>query len=389
MGPIRRRRHQVVVVGAGLAGASAAATLSELGYRVRCLCFHDSPRRAHSVAAQGGINAAKNYQNDGDSVERLFYDTLKGGDFRSRESNVYRLAELSARIIDHAVAQGVPFAREYGGQLANRSFGGALVSRTFYARGQTGQQLLLGAYQALAKEEAAGSVTMLPRREMLDLVVVDGRARGVIARDLVSGAVEAHFGDAVVLATGGYANAYFLSTNAKASNATAIWRAYRRGAAFANPGFVQFHPTCLPAAGPSQAKLTLMSESLRNDARVWVPSRPGDDRRPDADPGGRARLLPRAPLSALRQPRAPRPGLAGGEGRVRRGPRRRARRERRLSRSGRGRGAPGRRCAARALREPLRHVRAGHRRRSAARSPCASRRPRTTRWAGCGSTTTS
>ena len=284
VGPIRRRRHQVVVVGAGLAGASAAATLSELGYRVRCLCFHDSPRRAHSVAAQGGINAAKNYRNDGDSVERLFYDTLKGGDFRSRESNVYRLAELSARIIDHAVAQGVPFAREYGGQLANRSFGGALVSRTFYARGQTGQQLLLGAYQALAKEEAAGSVTMLPRREMLDLVVVDGRARGVIARDLVSGAVEAHFGDAVVLATGGYANAYFLSTNAKASNATAIWRAYRRGAAFANPGFVQFHPTCLPAAGPSQAKLTLMSESLRNDARVWVPSRPGDDRRPDAVP---------------------------------------------------------------------------------------------------------
>ena len=284
VGPIRRRRHEVIVIGAGLAGASAAATLSELGYRVRCLCFHDSPRRAHSVAAQGGINAAKNYQNDGDSVERLFYDTLKGGDFRSRESNVYRLAELSARIIDHAVAQGVPFAREYGGQLANRSFGGALVSRTFYARGQTGQQLLLGAYQALAKEEAAGSVTMLPRREMLDLVVVDGRARGVIARDLVSGAVEAHFGDAVVLATGGYANAYFLSTNAKASNATAIWRAYRRGAAFANPGFAQFHPTCLPAAGPSQAKLTLMSESLRNDARVWVPSRPGDDRRPDAIP---------------------------------------------------------------------------------------------------------
>ena len=282
--PARRRRHQVIVVGAGLAGASAAATLAELGYRVRCLCFHDSPRRAHSVAAQGGINAAKNYQNDGDSVERLFHDTLEGGDFRSRESNVYRLAELSARIIDQAVAQGVPFAREYGGHLANRSFGGALVSRTFYARGQTGQQLLLGAYQALAREEARGGAMMLPRREMLDLVVIDGRARGVIARDLVSGALETHLGDAVVLATGGYANAYFLSTNAKASNATAIWRAHRRGAAFANPGFVQFHPTCLPVTGAHQAKLTLMSESLRNDGRVWVPLRPADARRPDAIP---------------------------------------------------------------------------------------------------------
>jgi succinate dehydrogenase / fumarate reductase flavoprotein subunit len=284
VGPTRRRFHEVVVVGAGLAGASAAATLSELGYRVRCLCFHDSPRRAHSVAAQGGINAARNYRNDGDSVERLFHDTLEGGDFRSRESNVYRLAELSARIIDHAVAQGVPFAREYGGQLANRSFGGGLVSRTFYSRGQTGQQLLLGAYQALAKEEAAGGVTVLPRREMLDLVVVDGRARGVIARDLVSGDLETHLGDAVVLATGGYANVYFLSTNAKASNATAIWRAYRRGAAFANPGFVQFHPTCLPAGGDHQAKLTLMSESLRNDGRLWAPRRAGDDRRPEAIP---------------------------------------------------------------------------------------------------------
>ena len=280
VGPTRRRRHHVLVVGAGLAGASAAASLSELDYRVRCLAFHDSPRRAHSVAAQGGINAAKNYQNDGDSIERLFHDTLKGGDFRARESNVYRLAELSVRIIDHAVAQGVPFAREYGGHLANRSFGGALVSRTFYARGLTGQQLLLGAYQALAKEESAGGVTMLARREMLDLLVVDGRARGVIARDLVSGALEAHVADAVVLATGGYANVYFLSTNAKASNATAVWRAYRRGAAFANPGFVQFHPTCLPAASEHQAKLTLMSESLRNDARVWVPLRSGDDRSP-------------------------------------------------------------------------------------------------------------
>ena len=284
VGPARRRHHQMLVVGAGLAGASAAATLAEQGYRVRCLTFHDSPRRAHSVAAQGGINAAKNYQNDGDSVERLFHDTLEGGDFRSRESNVYRLAELSARIVDHLVAQGVPFAREYGGHLANRSFGGTLVSRTFYARGQTGQQLLLGAYQALAKEEAAGGVTVLPRREMLDLIVADGRARGVIARDLVSGALETHVADAVVLATGGYANAYSLSTNAKASNASAIWRAYRRGAAFANPGFVQFHPTCLPAAGPYQAKLTLMSESLRNDGRMWVPRRPGDERRPEAIP---------------------------------------------------------------------------------------------------------
>jgi succinate dehydrogenase / fumarate reductase, flavoprotein subunit len=284
VGPTRRRRHRVIVVGAGLAGASAAATLGELGYRVRCLTFHDSPRRAHSVAAQGGINAARDAANDGDSVERLFHDTLEGGDFRSRESNVYRLAELSARIIDQAVAQGVPFAREYGGQLATRSFGGSLVSRTFYARGQTGQQLLLGAYQALAKEVAGGGVTVLARREMLDLIVVDGRARGVVARDLVTGALEVHVGDAVVLATGGYANVYFLSTNAKASNATAVWRAHRRGAAFANPGFVQFHPTCLPAAGEHQAKLTLMSESLRNDARLWVPRRAGDGRRPEAIP---------------------------------------------------------------------------------------------------------
>ncbi|HKA61666.1 MAG TPA: fumarate reductase/succinate dehydrogenase flavoprotein subunit [Methylomirabilota bacterium] len=284
IGPARRRLHSVLVVGTGLAGAAAAATLSELGYRVRCLVFHDSARRAHSVAAQGGINAAKNYQNDGDSVERLFHDTLEGGDFRAREANVYRLAELSARIIDHAVAQGVPFAREYGGHLANRSFGGALVSRTFYARGQTGQQLLLGAYGELAKEEAAGGVTVLARREMLDLVVVDGRARGVVARDLVSGTLEVHTADAVVLATGGYANVYFRSTNAKASNATAIWRANRRGAAFANPSFVQFHPTCLPATGEHRAKLTLMSESLRNDGRLWVPRRAGDDRRPEAIP---------------------------------------------------------------------------------------------------------
>jgi succinate dehydrogenase / fumarate reductase, flavoprotein subunit len=284
VGPARRRKQTVVVVGAGLAGAAAAASLSELGYAVRCLSFHDSPRRAHSVAAQGGINAAKNYQNDGDSVARLFADTLRAGDFRARESNVHRLAELSAAIIDQCVAQGVPFAREYGGLLANRSFGGALVSRTFYARGQTGQQLLLGAYQALCKEVAGGGLRMFPRREMLDLVVVAGRARGVIARDLVTGALEPHLGDAVVLATGGYANVFQLSTNAAASNATAIWRAYRRGAAFANPSFVQFHPTCLPAGDPHQAKLTLMSESLRNDGRVWVPLAPGDRRPPAAIP---------------------------------------------------------------------------------------------------------
>ncbi len=284
VGPVQKRRHTVVVVGSGLAGASAAASLSELGYRVLCLCFQDSPRRAHSVAAQGGINAAKNYQNDGDSVERLFHDTLKGGDFRSRESNVYRLAELSNAIIDQAVAQGVPFAREYGGSLANRSFGGALVSRTFYARGQTGQQLLLGAYQALSKEAAAGGVRLLPRREVLDLVVAHGRARGVVARNLVTGDVETYLGDAVVLATGGYANVFHLSTNAIGSNATAIFRAYRRGACLANPCFVQFHPTCLPVNGEHQSKLTLMSESLRNDGRVWVPLCAGDDRRPEDIP---------------------------------------------------------------------------------------------------------
>jgi succinate dehydrogenase / fumarate reductase flavoprotein subunit len=284
VGPVQKRRFTVVVVGSGLAGASAAATLSELGYKVVCLCFQDSPRRAHSVAAQGGINAAKNYQNDGDSVERLFHDTLKGGDFRSREANVYRLAELSSNIIDQAVAQGVPFAREYGGLLANRSFGGALVSRTFYTRGQTGQQLLLGAYQALCKEAAAGGVTMLARREMLDLIVAGGRARGVVARNLVSGELETHLGDAVVLATGGYANVFYLSTNACGSNATAILRAYRRGAAFANPCFVQFHPTCLPVSGEHQAKLTLMSESLRNDGRVWVPLHAGDRRAPESIP---------------------------------------------------------------------------------------------------------
>jgi succinate dehydrogenase / fumarate reductase flavoprotein subunit len=282
--PANKRKHTIVVVGSGLAGGAAAATLGELGYNVKCFCFQDSPRRAHSIAAQGGINAAKNYQNDGDSVYRLFYDTIKGGDFRSREANVYRLAQLSVNIIDQCVAQGVPFAREYGGLLANRSFGGAQVSRTFYARGQTGQQLLLGAYQALERQIVAGSVTMYPRTEMLDLVVVDGKARGIVTRDLVSGEIVSHPADAVVLGTGGYGNVFYLSTNAKGSNATAIWRAYKRGAAFANPCFTQIHPTCIPVSGEYQSKLTLMSESLRNDGRVWVPAKKGETRPPDQIP---------------------------------------------------------------------------------------------------------
>jgi len=282
--PANKRKHTVIVVGSGLAGASGAATLGELGYNVKCFCFQDSPRRAHSIAAQGGINAAKNYHGDGDSVFRLFYDTLKGGDFRSREANVYRLAQISGNIIDQCVAQGVPFAREYGGTLANRSFGGAQVSRTFYARGQTGQQLLLGAYQALEQQVSAGRVRMFPRTEMLDLVVVDGEARGIVTRNLVTGRIESHVADAVVLATGGYGNVYFLSTNAKGSNCTAIWRAYKRGAAFANPSFTQIHPTCIPVSGEYQSKLTLMSESLRNDGRIWVPKQKGDKRPPNQIP---------------------------------------------------------------------------------------------------------
>jgi succinate dehydrogenase / fumarate reductase flavoprotein subunit len=283
--PSNKRKFTVLVVGSGLAGASAAASLGELGYRVKCFCFQDTPRRAHSIAAQGGINAAKNYRNDGDSVFRLFYDTIKGGDFRSREANVHRLAELSVHIIDQCVAQGVPFAREYGGLLDNRSFGGAQVSRTFYARGQTGQQLLLGAYQALSRQIAEGQVEMLPRTEMLDLVLgADGRARGLVTRDLVSGRLARHAGHAVVLATGGYSNVYYLSTNAKGSNATAIWRAHRRGALFANPCFTQIHPTCIPASGDYQSKLTLMSESLRNDGRIWVPREAGDARSPERIP---------------------------------------------------------------------------------------------------------
>ncbi len=282
--PANKRKFHVIVVGSGLAGASASASMAELGYQVKCFCFQDSPRRAHSIAAQGGINAAKNYQNDGDSVYRLFYDTIKGGDFRSREANVYRLAQVSVNIIDQCVAQGVPFAREYGGLLANRSFGGAQVSRTFYARGQTGQQLLLGAYQALSRQIGAGNVKMHPRTEMLDVVVIDGHAKGIIARDLVTGEVSAHAADAVVLATGGYGNVFYLSTNARGCNVTATWRAYKKGAAFANPCYTQIHPTCIPVSGDHQSKLTLMSESLRNDGRVWVPKKKGDTRKPDQIP---------------------------------------------------------------------------------------------------------
>jgi succinate dehydrogenase / fumarate reductase flavoprotein subunit len=278
--PANKRKYDIIVVGAGLAGASAAASLGELGYNVKCFVYHDSPRRAHSIAAQGGINAAKNYRNDGDSVFRLFYDTIKGGDYRSRESNVHRLAELSVNIIDQAVAQGVPFAREYGGALENRSFGGVQVSRTFFARGQTGQQLLLGAFQAQERQIALGTVKQYNRYEMLDLVVIDGHAKGIITRNLVTGKIEAFAADAVVLGTGGYVNVFYLSTNAMASNATAIWRAHRRGAAFANPCYTQIHPTCIPQTGDYQSKLTLMSESLRNDGRIWVPKAQGDKRPP-------------------------------------------------------------------------------------------------------------
>ncbi|MEB3299518.1 MAG: fumarate reductase/succinate dehydrogenase flavoprotein subunit [Candidatus Sericytochromatia bacterium] len=282
--PANRRKYDIIVVGSGLAGASAAATLGDLGYKVKCICFQDSPRRAHSIAAQGGINAAKNYQNDGDSVHRLFYDTIKGGDFRSREANVHRLAEVSVDIIDQCVALGVPFAREYGGLLANRSFGGAQVSRTFYARGQTGQQLLLGAYSALNRQIAAGNVQMFPRTEMLELVVVDGHAKGIVVRNLVTGEISAHAADTVILATGGYGNVFFLSTNAMGCNVTATWRAHKKGAYFANPCYTQIHPTCIPVSGDYQSKLTLMSESLRNDGRVWVPRNRDESRRFDQIP---------------------------------------------------------------------------------------------------------
>ncbi|HVF96106.1 MAG TPA: fumarate reductase/succinate dehydrogenase flavoprotein subunit, partial [Flavisolibacter sp.] len=278
--PANKRKLEVIIVGTGLAGASAAAALGELGYKVKAFCFQDSPRRAHSIAAQGGINAAKNYQNDGDSVYRLFYDTIKGGDYRSREANVHRLAEVSTAIIDQCVAQGVPFAREYGGLLSNRSFGGTQVQRTFYAAGQTGQQLLIGAYQALERQIALGNVKMYTRHEMLELVMIDGKARGIIARDLVTGELERHFGNAVLLCSGGYGNVFYLSTNAMGCNTTAIWKAHKKGAYFGNPCFTQIHPTCIPVTGEHQSKLTLMSESLRNDGRIWVPKKKGDDRKP-------------------------------------------------------------------------------------------------------------
>ena len=284
--PNNKRKHQVLIVGTGLAGASAAATLAELGYQVKSFCIQDSPRRAHSIAAQGGINATKNYPNDGDTVWRLYYDTIKGGDYRSREANVYRLAQISSQIIDHCVAQGVPFAREYSGLLANRSFGGALVSRTFYARGQTGQQLLLGAYSAMMRQVAVGNIELFPRREMLELVVVDGHARGLVVRNLITGALERYSGDAVLLCSGGYGNVFYLSTNAKNSNVTAAWRCHRRGAAFANPCYTQIHPTCIPVSGDYQSKLTLMSEGLRNDGRVWVPKAANDGRSPADIPEG-------------------------------------------------------------------------------------------------------
>jgi succinate dehydrogenase / fumarate reductase, flavoprotein subunit len=282
--PANKRKYNIIIVGSGLAGGAAAASLGELGYNIQCFCYQDSPRRAHSIAAQGGINAAKNYRNDGDSIYRLFYDTVKGGDFRAREANVYRLAQVSLNIIDQCVAQGVPFAREYSGLLDNRSFGGAQVSRTFYARGQTGQQLLLGAYQALERQVGLGTVKMYSRMDMLDLIVVDGQARGIVTRSLYDGKIDVHMADAVILATGGYGNVFYLSTNAKGCNATAIWRAYKRGALFANPCFTQIHPTCIPVAGEYQSKLTLMSESLRNDGRIWVPKQPGDKRAPSTIP---------------------------------------------------------------------------------------------------------
>src|SRR6201987_115831 len=282
--PANKRKIEIIIIGTGLAGASAAASLGELGYKVKAFCFQDSPRRAHSIAAQGGINAAKNYQNDGDSVYRLFYDTIKGGDYRAREGNVHRLAEVSSAIIDQCVAQGVPFAREYGGTLSNRSFGGTQVQRTFYAAGQTGQQLLLGAYSALQRQVGMGAVKLYPRHEMLDVVNIDGKCRGIIARDLISGKLERHFGHAVLIASGGYGNVFYLSTNAMGSNVTAAWKAHKKGAFFGNPCYTQIHPTCIPVSGDHQSKLTLMSESLRNEGRIWVPKKAGDTRKPNEIP---------------------------------------------------------------------------------------------------------
>ncbi len=387
--PANKRKHTVIVVGSGLAGASAAASLSELGYNVRCFCFQDSPRRAHSIAAQGGINAAKNYQNDGDSVFRLFYDTIKGGDFRSREANVYRLAQVSVNIIDQCVAQGVPFAREYGGLLANRSFGGAQVSRTFYARGQTGQQLLLGAYQALEKEIAKGGVTMFPRTEMLDLVVVNGRARGIVTRDMVTGAIETHLADAVILGTGGYGNVYFLSTNAKGSNVTAIWRAYKRGAAFANPCYTQIHPTCIP--GERRAPV-----EAHADERVVAQRRP----RVGAEAQGRLRQSRRT-RSRSRIATTIWSASIRRSATSRRATSRRARRKRCATKGGASARAdaactstsptPSSGSAAKRSKsatEISSRCTSASRTRIRMRFPCASTRPCTTRWAASGWTTT-
>ncbi len=387
--PANKRKYTVIMVGSGLAGGGGAASLAELGYKVKCFCYQDSPRRAHSIAAQGGINAAKNYQNDGDSVWRLFYDTIKGGDFRSREANVYRLAEVSVNIIDQCVAQGVPFAREYGGLLDNRSFGGAQVSRTFYARGQTGQQLLLGAYQALERQIGQGQVEMFSRHEMLELVVVDGRARGIVVRDLVTGEIETHLADAVCLATGGYGNVFYLATYAKGCNTTAIWRAYKKGAAFANPCFTQIHPTCIPVTRrvPVEAHA---DERVAAQRRADLGAQgEGRQARAQPDPEGGARLLPRADVPELRQPRAPRHGLARREARVRRGARRRAHGFRRLPRLP-GRDRPARQAQDRGeVRQPLRDVRAHHGREPVRRPDAHLPRHATTRWAGCGWTTTS
>lgn len=386
--PANRRKHTVIVVGTGLAGGSAGATLAEQGYHVVQFCYQDSPRRAHSIAAQGGINAAKNYRNDGDSVHRLFYDTVKGGDFRARESNVHRLAQISVEIIDQCVAQGVPFAREYGGLLDTRSFGGVQVSRTFYARGQTGQQLLLGAYQALSRQIAAGNVEMHPRTEMLDLIVVDGKARGIVARDLITGRIDTYFADAVVLASGGYGNVFYLSTNAMNSNATAVWRAHRRGALFANPCFTQIHPTCIPRTGDHQSKLTLMSESLRNDGRIWVPKAKGDTRPPNRIPEDErdyyleriypsfGNLVPRDIAS-----RAAKNVCDEGRGL---GPADRASTSTSPTPSSGWDARPSRRSTATSS-----TCTSGSPTRIRTRCRCGSTRPCTTRWAGCGSTTTS
>ncbi|GAA3073206.1 hypothetical protein GCM10020254_16290 [Streptomyces goshikiensis] len=387
--PANRRKHTVIVVGTGLAGGAAGATLAEQGYHVVQFCYSDSPRRAHSIAAQGGINAAKNYRNDGDSVHRLFYDTVKGGDFRARESNVHRLAQISVEIIDQCVAQGVPFAREYGGLLDTRSFGGVQVSRTFYARGQTGQQLLLGAYQALSRQIAAGNVEMHARTEMLDLITVDGVARGIVARDLITGSIETHYADAVVLASGGYGNVFYLSTNAMNSNATAIWRAHRRGAHFANPCFTQIHPTCIPRTGDHQSKLTLMSESLRNDGRIWVPKAKGDTRPAAEIPEAERDYYLERIYPSFGNLVPPRHRLPRRQERLRRGPRRRPRRPGRLPRLRRRHPPHGPGPSRREVRQPLRDVRADHRR-EPVRGPHADLPPPcTTRWAACGWTTTS